>query len=75
MAKSDALQTNLRKHIEYLASDKLKGRRTGEAGAMEAAAYVANQFTKLKLRPGMHFHDGARPGCTRKSLSIAVSPS
>ena len=58
MAKSDALQTNLRKHIEYLASDKLGGRRTGEAGAMEAAAYVANQFAKLKLRPGMRSANG-----------------
>jgi hypothetical protein len=27
------LEQNLRKHIEYLASDKLEGRRAGEPGA------------------------------------------
>jgi aminopeptidase YwaD len=53
VAKGDPLQSNLRKHIEYLASDQLKGRRTGEAGATAAAGYVANQFAKLKLRAGV----------------------
>lgn len=46
------VEANLRKHIEYLASDKLEGRRTGEPGANAAAAYVSNQFAKLRLRPG-----------------------
>src|SRR5215203_4701199 len=46
------LEQNLRKHIEYLASDKLEGRRTGEPGATSAAHYVADQFGKLKLKPG-----------------------
>ncbi len=50
-ARVDALETNLRKHIEYLASDKLEGRRTGEIGATYAAGYIANQFAKLRLKP------------------------
>ena len=47
-----AAQRDLRAHIEYLSSDKLEGRRTGEPGATEAAKYVAEQFTKAKLKPG-----------------------
>ena len=52
VAPTDRVQTNLRKHVEYLASDKLEGRRTGTVGATTAAGYIANQFAKLRLRPG-----------------------
>jgi aminopeptidase YwaD len=48
----DPVEANLRRHIEYLASDKLEGRRAGEKGATIAAGYIANQFAKLRLRPG-----------------------
>ncbi len=48
-----ALETSLRRHVEYLASDKLEGRRTGEQGANFAGDYVAEQFKKLKLKPGV----------------------
>src|SRR6476620_4341160 len=44
------LERDLRRHIEYLASDKLEGRRTGEPGAALAMEYVASQFKALKLR-------------------------
>ncbi|MEP7213862.1 MAG: M20/M25/M40 family metallo-hydrolase [Acidobacteriota bacterium] len=49
-APAEALDKNLRKHIEYLASDKLEGRRTGEPGASRAMEYIANQFKALKLQ-------------------------
>ncbi|MBP6001998.1 MAG: M28 family peptidase [Pyrinomonadaceae bacterium] len=52
VAKPDPTEANLRKHVNYLASDKLEGRRTGEPGATAAAGYVTNQFAALKLRPG-----------------------
>src|ERR671930_2193557 len=42
----------LRAHINYLASDKLEGRRTGTPGAEEAARYVAEEFRRLGLAPG-----------------------
>jgi hypothetical protein len=48
----DPVEVNLRRHIEYLASDKLEGRRSGEMGATVAAGYIANQFAKLRLKPG-----------------------
>jgi hypothetical protein len=43
--------TELQKHVSYLASDKLEGRRTGSAGAKEAARYIAAEFERLGLRP------------------------
>ncbi len=38
--------------VRYLASDKLKGRGTGEKGGVKASRYVAKQFAALGLRPG-----------------------
>jgi hypothetical protein len=43
---------NLRSHVEYLASAKLEGRRTGETGATYAAGYIANMFANYKLKAG-----------------------
>src|SRR5882672_3659372 len=40
----------LRAHIEYLASDKLEGRRTGSPGANAAAEYIAREFSRYGLR-------------------------
>jgi hypothetical protein len=40
----------LRAHIEYLASDKLEGRRTGSPGAKAAAEYIAREFSRYGLR-------------------------
>ena len=54
----DPLEANLRRHVEYLASDKLEGRRTGERGATTAAGYVVNQFAKAKLKPGFKASNG-----------------
>ena len=49
---------NLRKHVEYLASDKLEGRRTGEPGATLAAEYVVKAFAQYKLKPGFRDKKG-----------------
>jgi aminopeptidase YwaD len=42
---------NLRSHIEYLASDKLEGRRTGTEGESLAAEYIASTFQRAGLQP------------------------
>jgi aminopeptidase YwaD len=55
---SSDLEKKLRAHVEYLASQKLEGRRTGEKGATFAAGYVANQFAKSKLKPGFRSNGG-----------------
>jgi len=41
----------LQKHVSYLASDALTGRRTGTQGANDAARYIAAEFGRLGLRP------------------------
>src|SRR5436190_20825838 len=42
----------LRQIVTYLASDQLEGRRTGTAGATEAANFIAGEFKRLRLQPG-----------------------
>ena len=58
----------LRAHIEYLASDRLEGRRTGSSGANLAAEYVAREFSRYGLRrsigydtPGMSILEADSP--------------
>ncbi|HTH51892.1 MAG TPA: PA domain-containing protein, partial [Pyrinomonadaceae bacterium] len=69
------VEANLRRHIEYLASDKLEGRRTGEPGANAAAAYVSNQFAKLKLRPGATDKRGKRTYMQSYPYITGVEPA
>src|SRR5436190_1129961 len=42
--------TNLQKHIQYLADDKLEGRRTGTQGELLAMNYIADQFKLIGLQ-------------------------
>jgi aminopeptidase YwaD len=58
----------LRTHIEFLASDKLEGRRTGSPGANLAAEYIAREFSRYGLRrsigydtPGMSHFEADSP--------------
>lgn len=51
-ATVDSVEQNLRKHVSYLASGSLEGRRTGEKGAVAAAGYAANMFANYKLKGG-----------------------
>lgn len=43
--------TNLQSHVQFLADDKLEGRRTGTEGEKLAAEYISNEFNKLGLTP------------------------
>lgn len=49
--EADITVEDIRLHIDYLASDELKGRLTGTPGEIEATAYVASVFEKLGLEP------------------------
>lgn len=42
---------NIKQHVQYLASDELKGRGTSTEEEKIAANYIANQFKKYKLNP------------------------
>lgn len=51
-AQSQIITTdNIKKHISYLASDKLEGRGTSSEGEQKAAKYIAKQFKKIGLQP------------------------
>ncbi len=58
--KLTTVESNLRKHVAYLASDELEGRRTGEKGATFAAGYVSNMFQRYKLKAGYTNKEGDR---------------
>jgi Zn-dependent M28 family amino/carboxypeptidase len=47
----DPSAEKLQKHVSYLASDELDGRRTGTKGANDAARYIAAEFERLGLEP------------------------
>ncbi|HEV7782674.1 MAG TPA: M20/M25/M40 family metallo-hydrolase [Chitinophagaceae bacterium] len=55
IAKTDTENTesleNIRTHIQYLADDKLEGRRTGTPGEELAMQYISGQFKKIGLVP------------------------
>ncbi len=42
---------NLKKHVAFLSSDKMKGRGTGSKTNRKAAAYVKRYFKKYRLQP------------------------
>ncbi len=52
LKKDDRLTlANLKKHISYLADDKLEGRRAGSAGEKLAMEYISGQFRALGVLP------------------------
>ena len=49
-AKADkTITSNIETHIQYLASDKLEGRRAGTSGEALAMQYISSMFEKYKL--------------------------
>jgi aminopeptidase YwaD len=51
-AKSnEALQRSIRAHMEYLASDALRGRGSATEDELKAAQYIAAQFQKYGIQP------------------------
>ncbi len=47
----DITGAELLKHVKYLASDELEGRRVGSKGANAAADYIANEMRSYGLKP------------------------
>lgn len=45
------LVTSLKSHVQYLADDKLEGRRTGTKGEELAMQYIVNQYQQMGLAP------------------------
>jgi hypothetical protein len=44
--------SDLEGHVRVLSSDAMEGRRTGTPGAERAAAYLEEEFSRLRLDPG-----------------------
>src|SRR5881628_3234864 len=49
--KPEITSQELKRHIKYLSSDELKGRKTGEEGNRVAAKYIAHEFERYGLSP------------------------
>ena len=49
-------QAEIKYHIEFLASDSLKGRASGEEGNSIAARYIADEFKNYGLKPAGDDH-------------------
>ena len=47
----DITESDVLRHIKYLASDEMNGRRTGTPGGDMAAEYIAAEFKRLGLEP------------------------
>jgi type II secretory pathway component PulC len=47
----DITNVGLRRHVEYLASDALMGRETGDTGCVLAEEYIAAEFERAGLAP------------------------
>src|SRR5438046_5557954 len=65
---------HLRQIVEYLASDALEGRRTGTPGANDAAHYIASEFNRFCLRPGMQMARPARTRCENQARYLQPFP-
>jgi len=50
IAQQEPSAAKIQQYVTYLASDELDGRRTGTAGANEAAKYIAKEFERLGIR-------------------------
>jgi hypothetical protein len=60
-------------HVQFLASDDLKGRRTGTPDFIHAVEYVETQFKAIGLRPAGK--DGYRQSVTFRSATVDVDHS
>lgn len=67
-----------RRHVEYLASDDLKGRDNGTPEGRKAADYVAERFKEAGLRPagrdGTWFHDFEAAGALKGRNVLGLLP-
>ena len=69
-------QERLTKHVYYLASDSLRGRRAGSEDAAKAAAYIVGQFEEIGIQPFLEegwYQPFERGGKTYKNV-IGIIP-
>ena len=70
-AKDDSSRlTDLRKHIEFLANDKLEGRRSGTKGEKLAYKYIVKQFIRAGIEPITDYKNYLQPFPIRDGKKI-----
>lgn len=85
LKKDDRLTlANLKKHVGYLADDKLEGRRAGSAGEKLAMEYISGQFAALGVAPkgtdgfyqAFEINEGKQigPGTTFSINDVSLKP-
>jgi hypothetical protein len=68
-----ALQDSIKKHIQYLADDKLEGRRTGTPGEQLAIDYITAEFKSIGLTPkGTEYYTQSFPVDDGKEIGPAT---
>jgi aminopeptidase YwaD len=64
---------NIKTHIQYLADDKLEGRRTGTKGEELAMQYIITQFKEIGLTPkGTEYYPQSFPVNDGKQMDVAT---
>ena len=69
------LENRLRAHVEFLASDELRGRQPGTVGYDIAARYVASQFAQMGLEPAGAQGSYFQPVPLRRAVQVNGSAS
>ncbi|MEZ0541561.1 M28 family peptidase [Fibrella arboris] len=64
-------RAELESHLRFIASDELQGRRTGSAGNMAAARYLAEQFRQLGLKPASDNNSYYQPVALQRTQPTA----
>lgn len=64
----------VQRHVKFLASDELKGRRAGTPQADVAARYVASEFLRLGLEPIGEMEENGKSFSQRFEISIPPVP-
>ena len=68
-------QQRLEKHLYYLASDSLQGRKAGSDDGRKAAAYIENEYLQMGLQPfgGTYRHYFLHSYSSIRGRSVPVS--
>lgn len=71
-AEGASARDRIKGHLDYLASDAMRGRLTGSAEADKAAEYVASEFRSIGLETSMQEYGGKHH---RNVVGVLPSPS
>ena len=71
LPEAQLTRAELESHLRFIASDELQGRRTGSAGNLAAARYLAEQFRMMGLRPAADGNSYYQPVALQRTQPTA----